>query len=256
MTSWSTIRVEELTSELRGDHYGELVGGRYADRDERSCVSPHGTGYRLTGDTTMDRMSIVLALLAKRSNPIVGTTRLQKLIFLVEHEGGVVSDVGEGFNFKPYRFGPYSEQLDRDFEALALGGYVEVSGKTVLRLSGHDLEHLRQENADFFLSDSHSCLGEEHRKPDASGFPDLPSLFEETNNPQAEQIVYRITKKGADFLAQHSILEDAHAMAIVKIRERYGKKSLIEILRHVYESYPAYTVESEIKDKVTNRGRH
>src|SRR5437660_385408 len=48
---------------------------------------------------------------------ISGLTRLQKLLYLLEAEGHV-SPSGDGFQFEPYKAGPYSAKLYDDLEFL------------------------------------------------------------------------------------------------------------------------------------------
>ena len=67
----------------------------------------------------MRRTDILLELLAapgvKGSDaPIVGTTRLQKLLFLLEQEEGIKVTEGDDFDFTAYKFGPVSKEIYDD----------------------------------------------------------------------------------------------------------------------------------------------
>ncbi|WP_062094603.1 hypothetical protein [Sulfolobus acidocaldarius] len=66
----------------------------------------------------------MLALLkvAKEENAEVTATKLQKIFFLLEKEGGV--DLGLGF--EPFYFGPYSEYLQNKINKLIDAGIVSV----------------------------------------------------------------------------------------------------------------------------------
>src|SRR5438552_17942999 len=48
---------------------------------------------------------------------ISGLTRLQKFLFLLERQGHIVP-TGTGFDFEPYKAGPYSSKLYDDLELL------------------------------------------------------------------------------------------------------------------------------------------
>jgi len=54
-----------------------------------------------------DNIMLILASLFFHKKPIKGRTRFQKTIFLLQRNYGVPFD----FNFRPYYYGPYSEEL-------------------------------------------------------------------------------------------------------------------------------------------------
>jgi uncharacterized protein YwgA len=58
------------------------------------------------------------------STGISGITRFQKLLFLLEAEGAVTPS-GDGFQFEPYKAGPYSSKLYDDLEFLENLGLIE-----------------------------------------------------------------------------------------------------------------------------------
>jgi len=57
-------------------------------------------------------------LLAK----LEGKTKLQKLVFLLDKELNIIKD--QGYNFVPYKYGPFSKELIEDVEMLILIGLV------------------------------------------------------------------------------------------------------------------------------------
>jgi len=56
---------------------------------------------------------IILLVLYNAGGVIHSMTRLQKIIFLIQQEAGL----GD-FNFKPYKFGPYSPEIDNIVRSL------------------------------------------------------------------------------------------------------------------------------------------
>jgi len=56
---------------------------------------------------TSDNILLLLASLFFHKKPIKGRTRLQKTIFLLKRKYKISFD----FNFRPYYYGPYSEEL-------------------------------------------------------------------------------------------------------------------------------------------------
>src|SRR5438552_1966188 len=76
----------------------------------------------------IDRRSVVLLLLGVNANGrigdgIGGITRLQKLLYLLEREGGLV-ETEAGFEFTAYKAGPYSSKLYDDLEFLENLGFL------------------------------------------------------------------------------------------------------------------------------------
>lgn len=63
---------------------------------------------------------------------------------------------------------------------------------------------------------------------------------------------YKITDKGVRFLEKKTFerVNDDIRKRISNIKEIYGKKELNDLLKHVYITYPDFTVNSEILDRV------
>lgn len=67
----------------------------------------------------------ILALLHALGGEVRGTTRLQKLFFLLKKETGIVER--EFFEFTPMHFGPYSADLMQDVKGLQKIGFITIS---------------------------------------------------------------------------------------------------------------------------------
>ena len=84
--------------------------------------------------TAQSRTQLLMMLLAsegfrgEKGEAIQGTTRLQKLLFLLEHEGKLVPNSGEGFEFTAWKFGPVSKELYDDLEKLENLGLLQSEG--------------------------------------------------------------------------------------------------------------------------------
>jgi len=79
-------------------------------------------------ESEMSRMDIILMMLYNnngKSLSIRGKTRLQKLVFLVQKE---LEDIGykSRYAFRPYLYGPYSQELYTDITWLKMNDYIEV----------------------------------------------------------------------------------------------------------------------------------
>lgn len=69
----------------------------------------------------MNPSSIILLVLYYAGGVIRGMTRLQKVLFLIQKEAGFGN-----FNFKPYKFGPFSPEIDNLVVSLEEQGLLEV----------------------------------------------------------------------------------------------------------------------------------
>ncbi len=195
----------------------------------------------------MERTDVILLLLADISQPVVGTTRLQKLLFLIEHETNLNIE-GERFDFKPYLYGPASNKIYDDLNFLENLGYIERSGEEqfIKNLNLNDIENY---NAEMFLS-SHKTQNVSNNTDNIENELDNEIDKIENELDKDDLTVYRLTEKGMNYLKERELSITKEKKSVQKILSTYGKKSLINLLQYVYSKYPEYTVESTIKDKL------
>lgn len=158
--------------------------------------------------------------------PIQGTTRLQKLLFLMEHEAKLKPTKGDDFDFTAWKFGPVSKELYDDLEKLENLGLLESEPVS---------EPSKTELDEYGLS-----------------FDDLMGEEESQSRDSFEEKKYRLSKKGLDWVRAHK-LEAETFDRIRKIKEKYGALSLQDLLHYVYTRFPDMTTASEIKGKVLRR---
>ena len=188
------------------------------------------------------RRDLLLLLLGSGSKSDVteglgGITRLQKYLYLLEMEEGVQPS-GEGFEFTAYKAGPYSSRLYDDLE------FLENLGLMSKKASAEATEEEASE-VEFAFEDliepEHEL--EERDKPEADAF---------------EEYKYRLTPKGIAKI--ESLLKNGQyrplADKIKRIKSKYGRYSLSDLLYYVYTHYPEMTTESEIKERVLRRRRN
>ena len=174
----------------------------------------------------MTKSEILMALLnapvgSRTAAPILGTTRLQKLLFLVEKEAGVIADRGDGFDFTPYKFGPVSKGVYDDLTKLENLGY--LASETVSEPS--------------FVERDEYGLSFEGLMDDE----DSTAAFDERR--------YGLTSQGREWLKRSGI-GSSDSDKIAKVKGKYGSLSLSDLLHYVYTRYPDMTTASEIKDRV------
>ncbi|EPZ49330.1 hypothetical protein M902_0726 [Bacteriovorax sp. BAL6_X] len=189
---------------------------------------------------SLDTKSMILCMIAIDGDTITGElggiTRLQKLLFLLENE---LSN-GERFEeleFTAYKAGPYSSRIYDELEFLENLGFIdsEIVGETTT-----------EESVEVDALNFEDLMGEESSAKDDVGYADA---YVERS--------FKITKKGMSKVQE--ILNSGEYTpsleGIRKIKSKFGKYSLSDLLYYVYTKYPEMTVESEIKDQVLSKRR-
>ena len=165
---------------------------------------------------------------------ISGITRLQKFLYLLEKEAGV-QPAGTGFEFQPYKAGPYSPKLYDDLELLENLGLIRSQAAA---------DSMVQETADI----------------DRLSFDDLVGGFDELDGGSRaadsfEERRFSLTAQGrkrVEKLIQNSEYA-AVSDGIAKVKSKFSRYSLRDLLRYVYRKYPEMITKSEIIDEVLGR---
>jgi hypothetical protein len=151
-----------------------------------------------------------------------GVTRLEKLIFLLERETPVRDWMTEKADFRSYRFGPFSSRVYEAVDMLSAADMVRDSAKKADDVADQweSVNALMDEGdldpyttRDFTLT----SRGQQYYKALLSELP-----------PNAEQVL-------ADF------------------KSKFGRLPLRQLVRYVYERYPQFTDQSEIRDEILGR---
>ena len=162
----------------------------------------------------------------EEGEPVQGTTRLQKLLFLMEHEADLKPTKGKDFDFTAWKFGPVSKELYDDLEKLENLGLLE--SEPVSQPSKTELDE------------------------NGLSFDDLMGEEEAQSRDSFEEKKYRLTAKGLQWVREHEMRKDTFNK-IRRIKEKYGALSLQDLLHYVYTEFPKMTTASEIKGKVLRR---
>ncbi len=182
----------------------------------------------------LNRRQLVLALIGidksgQSGDHVNGITRLQKLLYLLEQEEHIRPS-GPGFDFEPYRAGPYSPALYDDLEILENLGLIasEVTAESV----EEEEPEIDRLNFDQLMG------GEDDKAADA---------FEERK--------FYLTQAGRMRIA--AIINAGEYKPVCdgirKIKSLYGHYSLHDLLHFVYTRYPEMTTESKIREQVLQR---
>jgi hypothetical protein len=178
--------------------------------------------------------------------PIVGSTRLQKLLFLLQKALPRVSgdrELQTDLSFEPYRFGPADLHVYQDLEFLEALGHVS---RTLV--GSPDEAPTTEESTERALSFGY-LMGDE----------DEAELFAEV---EGQTEVYSVTESGKELLGRivtgasgraRTTCEQVLAAA-ADVKAQYGSWPLQRLLREVYSRYPEMTTASEIRGRVLGRG--
>ncbi len=184
-----------------------------------------------------DRKDLILLLLfapgrtGQTAEPLLGMTRITKLLFLACQELGIDQLVRNPYRFVPYKLGPFAPQLYDDLDLLIHTGLIraEELKPAAPPFIQAELETVRQ------LLILNSGIGKTERLDSA-------------------QLLISLTPKGKKFArllfekAQRKQKNLGPGLKIIKAQ--FGSLPLSSLLRYVYLRYPEYTTRSEILKKI------
>ena len=173
----------------------------------------------------------------KVNEPIVGRTRLVKLLFLFKREAlphfrrGTEISEENFYEFFPWDFGPFSTQVYDDLTFFILRGFIDSSGveDEPLPESAAEWEEWMQRSGNKQTIDEFNAYEEES---------------------------FTLTEKGVNFTrAMYDLLSPAQRQLLQDFKARLGAAPLRAILKYVYTTYPETTDRSKIKGEVLGHAR-
>ena len=153
-----------------------------------------------------------------RHGRIDGITRLEKLIFLVEHETDLRTLLTEPADFEAYNFGPFSGKVYQAVDTLVAAGLLEDSA---------ELASSRDDSWE-----AEKVVGAQPADPYA------------TRN-------FTLTDRGRKYYqALIAELPPLTEKLLEQFKTRFGALPLRQLIRYVYKKYPDFTKNSLIKDEI------
>lgn len=163
------------------------------------------------------------------NEPIIGRTRLTKMLFLFKHE--LLDKFKKGrdesipfYEFFPWNFGPFSSQVYEDLKFFQLRNFIEASD---------DAEETSAESVAEW---------------------EYATELEEGNDNEFTEYVeqqFRLTERGCRFAEQlHQALSSTQRQMLREFKARLTAVPLRALLKYVYSEYPDQTTKSLIKDSV------
>ena len=169
----------------------------------------------------------------KPCDPIVGQTRLMKMVFLFQQELFKKFSFDEAIDqkafpdFEPFDYGPYAGQIYADLEFLVNYQFVAVNDAA----SSEASEEERQE-FDYWSATE-----------DSTEEIDVARLGR----------AFRLSQTGEDFVTKNGLwsrLSERQQAALSEFKKRCTSTTLRSLLRYVYSKYPKMTHKSLIKDEI------
>lgn len=156
--------------------------------------------------------------------PIAGTTKLEKFMYLLFEESDLRDIINEEYEFVADNYGPCSHELFDDIEMLKDAGIIkEDKIRLVSQLDEGDTETSEVQSTDIDFTDK--------------GIDNLR--------------VFSLTEKGLKIAKIiYDSLTEVEKKKITILKLLYNKKPVYEIIRYVYRKYPEMTTESKIKRKM------
>lgn len=167
------------------------------------------------------------------NRPIVGRTRLVKMLYLFKEEAlnhfrrGTDITEENFYEFFAWNFGPFSSQVYDDLNFFELRGFIDRQDA--------DSETIPESAAEWEMWLSGSL-------PDSSG-----DAYSEYNEEQ-----FTLTDIGRKFVDEnlYNALTGSQKRLLKTFRAKLETKPLKAILSYVYETYPSLTVNSTIQEQV------
>jgi uncharacterized phage-associated protein len=211
---------------------------------------------------TIGRRELLLLLIGLDSNTssqgLGGITRIQKLLYLLDAEENIKPSQ-DGFSFEAYKAGPYSPRIYDDLEFLENLNFIRrdttsssapsASGFDELSIGKFDVtaEASESEKAEVNLSFEQLMGPDDVMAPTPDEIAPTADSYEESRFCLTEQG----KKKVEELLAKPEYKPCVDG--IRRVKSRFSKYSLNNLLYYVYSRHPEMTTESEIKEKVLRR---
>jgi uncharacterized protein len=170
------------------------------------------------------------------ASPVLGVTRLEKIVFLLTTEAGLLSqaDEGERFTFKPYKMGPFSAEIYDEVDFLEALGLVESRKVALERRQVKEEQPASREELMLFFDEQ------------------ILDKYQRQESPELDEPKeYRLTARGKEKAKEiFDALPDQERKLLSDYKSKWNQKPLKELVREVYKRYPEYATKSEIKDYI------
>ncbi|MBP1525629.1 MAG: hypothetical protein H9Q65_03395 [Spiroplasma ixodetis] len=181
---------------------------------------------------------LLLLLYLNNKQPIKGTTRLQKMMFIFYKE--ILPKISKGeknisYNFEAYKFGPFSKDIPEQVSLFKSLNFIQEKEMTVIEEMS-TLDNLEEKE----ILDMNKNQDDEH---DIFKFAISTKMYS-----------YEIKKDGIKYVESEIIpnLDQNNLNILQKFKNKIIEISIKNLLFYVYNKYPDFTKNSIIRDEVLN----
>ncbi|MEO0103481.1 MAG: hypothetical protein ABIK63_02525 [candidate division WOR-3 bacterium] len=171
---------------------------------------------RIKKKEEIKRADFIILLLAI-FNKVFGITRLMKFLFLLKRELNIDKYFKNYYRFLPYSLGPFDKKIYTDLEDLIEKGLVKKILHPKLKISEIEKEIIG------YFDEEVIC---EYR-------------LTEKGLKEAQRIINIINKIDKNLIKE-----------IVKLKTKYQKYTLLQLLKELYSKYPEYQKKSKIWERI------
>lgn len=168
------------------------------------------------------------------NEPIIGKTRLVKMLFLFFMEGlnhfkkGTNVTEDNFYHFFPWNFGPFSQQVYDDLTFFILRRFITTESMS------SDNSLISQEEYEHWTEISGATFG-----------------YDDNSKSEYQEQKIMLTDKGVEYTKNlYELLSEAQISTLKQFKAKLNSSTLKTILRYVYLNYPDYTSDSQIKDNI------
>lgn len=169
----------------------------------------------------LNRKDIILFLLyasglsGKKGEPIKGTTRFTKLLFLLKELYHIDKEIEHYYSFEAYKLGPFTEEVYDDLDVLESIGLIEITAKDFVEVSG--------------------AIETQEIPGDLLSYMDADAI----STQSYKQSEYRLTEEGWRIAQKrYNEVSSSIKQAVEDVKRRFGSLSLVELLRYIYRKFP------------------
>lgn len=179
-------------------------------------------------NSSKDLLVVLLAAEGKKNQkyePIVGRTRMMKMVFLFEKEiqkkfNEEIISGSELPDFTAYDYGPFSAKVYEDLEFLVNMGFIEVASFGTKEMLPDEMEE----------------------------YAYWQTISNDEDRVFVEQ--FSLNELGKRYVQKKIQLSKPQWDTIAEFKKRCTIATLSSLLKYIYSRYPKYTTKSKIRDQV------
>ncbi len=171
----------------------------------------------------LDKEDVLLLMLSALSGEggkkkVAGVTRIEKMMFLLQKETAFSGKLEDKFDFKPWKFGPFSEDVYDALDLLASVGLLNIEERELANY----VEYTEQGE----------LIGLEEAEP-------IEPVVEKR---------YSLTERGREVAEKlRTLISDTDWAEIVNLKRRFERVPLTGLIQYVYQRYPETTEKSVLE---------